>query len=214
VKAALWRKLAAVYLVPALPGGWHADGWVLHGEPREWYAPALVVSVAKGGRSFSLNAISQFLAVPRDYWTGDSLEAIEGPVLWDAPSTADEAGPVMAEALRFATERALPFLDRAATVDGHLAYLRKRAAAIDESLGGDRAWQDVNVDEEFCYAHLIAGDRAAASQYAEYAARTAEVDPRPWAQAARERVARVTQGGLAVLREQADHTRTALRVPS
>jgi hypothetical protein len=218
VKLALWRKLAATYLLPELPGRWRADGWVLHAEPREWFAPAVIISLTPGGLAFNVNANVQFLPVPRDYWSADnSLQATKSHISWDSPSTVEDAVPVMAEVLTYAREECVPFLDRWATMDGRLAFQRERIAAINAHRGGDLAWQDVNLDEELCYSHLLIGDRAGAERYAEWAARTAQVDPRAWAQQARDRVAGVIgapDGGLALLQQQADFTRAALHVPT
>jgi hypothetical protein len=122
----------------------------------------------------------------------------------------------MAEVLAYVREKAIPFLDASGSVGGRLAYLQERIASVNAARDGDYAWQDVNLDEELCYAHLLAGDRSTAVHYADWAARSAQVDPRPWAQAARDRVARVIAApddGLSLLRSHADATRAALRVP-
>jgi hypothetical protein len=215
MKLALWRKLAAAYLLPDLAPGCHLDGWIVHTEPREWFAGLLVTSLSADQSRFAVNAVAQFLPVPRDrIVANDSLHAQAGPTYFASPSTMHDGAAVMADVATYLRTLALPFLSRQTTLDGRLAHLGARMTAMP-----DGGWQDTGVDEERCYTQLLRGHRTAAERAAADTARAAAHDPLPRDLEALDRVRRVMAAGgtpdaQAVLRGYAAHTRAALKVPA
>lgn len=213
----VWRTAMDRYVVPLLPDRWRASDWVVHAEPVHWLTRALVTKVSRDGVHLTIDVVVQFLAVPRTYWVlDDSIQLGRGNQRWVTPATVDEAVPVMDEVAGLAQEEALPFFDRRATMDGRLTYLSDRVAELDARLG-DGGWQDVNLDEELAYVHLLRGDLAEAFIAANWVDRAAQADASPHAVQTRDRVLQVMavarddlDAAVSVLRDQATHTAQAL----
>jgi hypothetical protein len=212
----VWRQAASRFLVPDLSGGWQSAGWAVHRDSGGWFTQSLLASISWS--VLKVNAIVQFLAVPKDHWVANvSLEL--GP-RWTVPTTVEDAEPMMREISQLIPAKAIPFFDEQATLTGRLSYLRQQVDMLHEYTGGS-GFLDVNVDEELVYVHLLRGDLDGVAEAAQWAQQAAAYDGRPWAIDANNRAQKVAalarrdpDEAVRILREQMAWTRTALKIPA
>jgi hypothetical protein len=211
-----WRQAASRYLLPDLPGRWQVGGWAVHRDSGGWFSQAVLASISWS--TLRVNAIVQFLAVPRYAWMADvSSELGTG---WTVPATIEDAEPIMRELAQLIPAQAVRFFDEHATLEARLSYLRQRVAMLEEHTNGS-GFLDHNVDEELAYVHLLRGDLDGVAQAAQWAEQAAAHDSSPWAVEANNRVQRVATAArrdpdeaTRMLREQAAWTRKALKIPT
>jgi hypothetical protein len=216
----LWLKAVKQHLLPRLPG-WRAAGWIVFPEPADGPLSRVVLtSIAKGGATFKVSAIVQLLAVPQDGWVGDCMRELGGYThRLRSFESVEEAEPVMREIAELAEREAVPFFAEQATLPARLAYLHDRVARLDQRMG-DGGWQDINIDEQLVYTHLLMGNIDQARVYAEWADRALPMRPIEWRVDVHARVTRVMEAAevsieraLAILAEQEAYTRSKLKLP-
>ena len=218
LRANQWQRTVEHHLIPELPGKWRAVTWVVHLEPVDWFVKAVIFSISHG--RIKVAALVQFLAVPFPHWVANRSIPLGGyGRTWNEPKTFSDAHAILGDVAPLIRDEAIPFLEQNAGFDSHLAYLAERVRSLDEHIGGG-GWQDVNVDEELTYVHMLRGDMTAAERTARWAERAGPNDGRAGALEASERVrhtiAAATQSparGIAILRENAAQTRAALKLP-
>jgi hypothetical protein len=218
MRVTVWRPAATSTLLPALPGRWRVIPWVVHAEPVGWFTRALVFSLSKG--QMKVGGVVQFLAVPVGYWIANVQVDLSGHGRsWPQQMTPEETNDAMRQVAELALAEAIPFFDAHANLDSRLDYLNERVSSLGRHLGGG-GWQDVNVDEELAYVHILRHDLSAARTAARWSEQAAAADTRPWATEANERTQRIVTTALrnrdeaiGMLEDQARSTRAALKLP-
>ena len=148
-----WERAVQRHLIPQLPGQWRAWTWVLYMEPMDWFTQAVIVSIVH--LHIQVTASVQLLAAPREWWVANLSIHLGGyGRRWPIPSTTVDAETILDDLAPLIRAEAVPFFEENATLDGYLAYLNGRVSSLAEQLG-DGGWQDVGIDEELTYVHLL-----------------------------------------------------------
>lgn len=187
---------------------------MLYREPADWILCYLHMGTSRWSSNYTVMAIVQLLAVPKEFMTGLSMRPLgQGTSrgMWKAAANVVEAEPAMRDILELIQTEALPEFDRVGTVPGYTALAEELAR---------RDPQDVHYNEAVFCLRLIRDDIEGALRAAEAVSRAARADGADWALELDARVTRTADAvrrdpgeALQLLRANVAFTRSHLGLP-